>query len=400
MARPTDDIDLYSDAEIASPWQTYARIRDTAPAVWLARNRVWAVGRYKDARAVLADHATFVSSRGIAGNDLTNRISPGNTLASDPPEHTHLRAIVGRPLHPRALADIRPRIVAAAEALIDDLVTRDGFDAMDDLARHLPLGIVSDLVGLPQAGRARMLDWAAATFDAIGGDNARTAAARPRLAEMRAYVDDPATRAALKPDGWAARLYQAADQGLIPADKCPILMRDYLGPSLDTTIFATGHLIHRLATTPGAWDRLRADPGLAGNAINEAIRIDAPVRVFTRYVIRDADIDGVAIPAGARVAVLYASANRDERVWDAPDTYDLTRPANAHLGFGHGIHACLGMQLARMEMRALLDAMIPRVAAIRTGPPQQAMNNVLDGFATLPARFTPARFTPARFTPA
>ncbi|MEX0287151.1 MAG: cytochrome P450 [Paracoccaceae bacterium] len=388
--RPTiEDIDLYSDAMIESPWDGYARIRDTASAVWLPQNNMWAAGRYADVRAILADHDGFISSKGVSGNDLTNSTSQGNTLVSDPPDHTLRRGVISRPLHPRALRDIQPRIEAEANRLIEDLLSRDSFDAMTDLAQHLPLTIVSDLVGIPEAGRTRMLDWAAATFDAIGGDNARTDAARPRLAEMRAFMTSPETQAALKPGGWAAQLFQAADAGEVDPALCPTLMRDYLGPSLDTTIFATGHIVRRLAETPGAWDRLRAEPRLIGNAINEAVRVDSPIRTFTRVAARDIVVGDVPLSAGDRIAVLYASGNRDPRHWDNPDVYDLDRNANTHLGFGHGIHACVGMQLARLEMRALLEAMIARVATIETGTPVQAINNVLYGFEALPARFIP-----------
>jgi cytochrome P450 len=167
-------------------------------------------------------------------------------------------------------------------------------------------------------------------------------------------------------------------------------MRDYLGPALDTTIFATGHLIHRLATTPGAWDRLRDTPALVPGAINEAVRLDSPIRSFTRLAPRGATIGGQAVPAGARLLVLYGSANRDERVWEAPERYDPGRRLGAQMGFGHGIHRCAGAQLARLEMRALLEAMLPRVAAIETGPPEPALNNLLNGFRALPARFRPA----------
>lgn len=390
MTIPVADADLFSDAHIASPWEDYRRLRDLGPVVRLAPSGHYAVPRYAELRAVLADHDSFVSGHGVASSDRINAVSAGNLLASDPPEHTLLREIVGAPLHPRALAGIRPRIEAEAEALIDRLVAMGEFDAVTDLAQHLPLAIVSHLVGLPEAGRREMLDYAAATFDMLGGDNARAEAALPKVMAMRAFVDDPATQAALTPGGWAARLWDAARAGRIPQAKCPVLMRDYLGPSLDTTIFATGHLVRRLAETPGAWDRLRETPSLAGNAINEAIRLDSPLRVFTRLAARPARIGGVAVPEGARVSLLYASANRDERFWDDPEAFDLSRPASAHLGFGHGIHACAGMQLARLEMRALLDAMIPRVARIETGAPVQHMNNTLYGFAELPARFVPA----------
>lgn len=265
------------------------------------------------------------------------------------------------------------------------LVVKQGsFDAVSECARHLPVSIVSELVGLPEEGRANMLRWAGATFDALGAMNARAEAALPHIEELRAYCSDESTVARLKLDGWAAAIWKAADRGDIPKDKCPAMMRDYISPSLDTTIFAIGSLIWFFGRNPEQWNLVRQDHSLIPAAINEAVRLESPIRGFTRLVVQDTAIDGAELSAGSRLLVLYASANRDERKWDQPDKFDVGRDGRDHLGFGFGAHICAGMHLARLEMTALMTAFARRVSRFDVGEPVRAVNNVLRGFASLP----------------
>ena len=377
------DADLFSDEVIAEPYEHYRAIRDAGPAVWLPRHQLWAVGRFADVRAVLRNHQGFSSAHGVAANAITNQ-SIGTTIASDPPQHTRMRGVIRAPLTPPALQEIAPRIQAEAEVLVERLVARGSFDAIGDLARHLPVSIVSELVGLPEEGRANMLRWAAATFDALGPMNERCQAAMPHVQELRAYCSDPATIDRLRPHGWAAAIWKAAERGEIERDQCPTMMRDYIGPSLDTTIFATGNLIWMFGLHPEQWDLVRADPSLIPSAINECVRLESPIRAFTRYATHDIEIDGAPVPAGARLLVLYASANRDERKWRDPERFDVRRAVHDHLGFGFGVHTCAGMHLARLEMSALLTALAPRVRRFELSTPVRAPNNLLRGLASLP----------------
>ncbi|MEO3385321.1 cytochrome P450 [Mesorhizobium sp. CAU 1741] len=389
-AAPAYEVDLYSEVVIQDPYPHYARIRDLGAAVWLPANDLWAIGRHADVRACLADHETFRSGHGVAGNPAANSIAPGNLLASDPPLHDQLRRIVAAPLSLRALNEVKDRIAETADALVERLVECQTFDGMADLAQYLPVSIVSELVGMPEHGRENMLRWASAVFDMLGGANARAQAALPIITEMRAYTVNHATRDRVRPGGWVAMLYDAADAGLIEPTQVQMLMRDYLGPSLDTTIYATGHLLYLLGTHPDQWRQVREEPALIANAINEAVRLESPIRGFTRLAANDHQLGDVTIQAGDRVLILYASANRDERQWEHPDEFDVRRVLIDHVGFGHGIHACAGMQLARLEMRSILAAMVKRVARIEVGEPQLAINNVLRGYERLPVRFIAA----------
>lgn len=231
-----------------------------------------------------------------------------------------------------------------------------------------------------------MLAWAAATFDALGVMNERGERAVPMVLELASYAAS-LDRSELDPDGWAVGLFRAADEGRIELDDIPGMLIDYVAPSLDTTILGTGHLLYQLGRHPGQWDLVRSDPALVPGAIHEALRLESPVRAFTRVAVEDYDVGRTVIPAGDRVLVLYASGNRDERRYPDPDRFDVTRDARDHLGFGHGVHRCAGSYLAELEMGSLLRAMAARVRRIEVGEPATALNNVLRGYRELPASF-------------
>jgi cytochrome P450 len=380
------DHDLYSDGAIAAPNEHYRALRELGGAVWLPRHEMWAISRFEDVRRVLLDHGTFSSASGIAANADMNSGPIGNTVTSDPPAHTKMRSVVRRPLAAPALQKIAPRIGAEADALIARLGKRDHAFDVHELAQHLPVTVVSDLVGLPEHGRSSMLRWASATFDALGPMNDRTRQAMPHLKELRAYCEDPQTLQALRPDGWAAAIWQSAERGEIAHDRCPVMMRDYISPSLDTTIMATASLIWLLGRNPDQWEVLRADPSLVPNAINEAVRLESPIRGFTRAVKQECQIDGQTLTPGDRVLVLYGSANRDERRWQEPEKFDIRRDVRDHLGFGFGVHVCVGMHLARLEMSALLESLLRQVSLVEVGEPIWQLNNVIHGIASLQVR--------------
>lgn len=192
------------------------------------------------------------------------------------------------------------------------------------------------------------------------------------------------------PGSMGDEVIAAARAGSIPAGEASALMIDYLAPSLDTTISAISSALRLLALHPEQWDEIRADRDLIPNAFNEVVRYEAPLRAFSRRVASDTTIAGTAIPRGARVVVLYASANRDEDFWDEPETFDIHRDAGRHLGFGHGTHGCAGQGLARLEGQALLNALADRVERIElAGEPTWGCNNIIRGLSSLPLTLHP-----------
>lgn len=384
--RPAFDTDLYTDAALADPYPLYRAIRDLGPAVWLTAHDAWAIGRFDDVRAALRADAVLVSSHGIAMNDVMNAEGTRIVLTTDGEIHRQLRGVLMKPMMPSTLRVVQGEIERLADELIERLVARDAFDGVADFAQILPVAVISHLVGLPEDGRERMLDWAKATFDALGTMNARGQAATPLILEMMGYAMN-VRRETLREDGWAAQLFAAADAGKIEATDVASMLIDYIAPSLDTTILGLGHLLWQLGRHPEQWAMLRADPELVPRAIEEALRLDAPVRAFSRYAVADYDVAGTTIPAGSRVLILFASGNRDERRFPDPDAFDLRRDAREHLGFGHGVHRCAGSHVAQLEMQSLLRAMVRRVATIEVGDAELGRNNVLYGYQRFRARF-------------
>lgn len=392
---PDVDIDIYAPDALAYPYDNYRIFRDTAPIVQLPKYGLYLMARFADVQAALKNWQVFSSASGVAMNDVMNDAIAGGTLGSDEPLHAKLRGIVGRPLTPANLGALRQRITEQADALVNQLCDQGSFDAATDLAQHLPLSIVSDLVGLPDDGRDKMLFWAAANFNSLGPRGLElTETALPILGEMVAYAQT-CTPDRVKPGSWVAQLYAASDAGEISFAQVGALMNDYLGPSLDTTIFATSNAISLFAKYPDQWEKLRANPNKIPNAINEVVRLESPIQGFSRVPTGDFEIDGQVLEKGERVLVMFASGNRDERRWDDPEAFDIERRNADHLGFGHGIHTCLGANLARLEISALLAALIRRVERFEVHEAKLVSNNVLRGFETLKVTAHPARVATA-----
>jgi cytochrome P450 len=393
---PTSDVDLYADDALLEPYGHYRELRDLGAVVRLERQDVLAVTRYAEARLVLADPETFCSGQGVGLNVFINEGGRGTTLMSDGDAHRRQRAVIGRPLTPKALAALRPEVQALADSLVDRVVARGSFDAVADLAEVIPSTWVPDLLGLPADGRDRLLSWGSASFDGLGPLNGRCEDAGPRLVEMAGYAIDVVARREFPAGSMAAGILEAADRGDIDAAQCAQLVIDYLGPSLDTTISAIGNAVWCFATHPEQWDALRRDPGRLLPAFNEVMRYESPVNGFSRVATRDAEVGGVAIPEGTRVLVLLACANRDERRWDRPDEFDIGRDSAGQLGFGHGLHQCVGMGLARLEAGAVLSALAARVEHIELGEPVRKLNNLIRAFGSLPVSVRAASSPPSR----
>ncbi|MCC4315187.1 cytochrome P450 [Streptomyces malaysiensis] len=387
---PASDVDLYTESARTDPYEIYARLRDLGPVVHLSRYDLYALPRYDEVRTALMDWQTFSSARGVFVDPDVNAQLEGITLCSDPPEHTAMRSVLGRPLRPDRMREVTPRIEAEADQVVERVVGRGRFEVVTELAEYLPMTVVSDLVGLPDHGREKMLEWAAAIWNTQGPADGRAAAAGPAVEEFMAFAMHDAVPGSIDPDGWAAQLYKAADRGEIPHDKCPVMMLDYVTPSLDTTILAIANAVALFALHPDQWDLLREDRSLIPHAINESLRLESPVPQFSRVLTEDHEIGGVPLAAGSRVALLYASANRDERHYPNPTRFDITRRPSDHLAFGRGEHVCVGMHLARLEMSTLLERLADRVARFEILERRPLINNGLRGLDYLDVAVEPA----------
>jgi cytochrome P450 len=382
---------IYSVGAIVDPYPHYQRLRDLGPVVWLTKHKVYALPRYAECKAALLDDKTFISGSGVALNRFTNRVSRGTTLNSDGVEHDQRRKLVAHRLLPRALRAISDNVDAAAAAVVEAGLDKGEIDGVNDLAAALPLAVVPDLIGWPRDQRGQLIAWGGAAFDILGPLNWQAIKAMPGTSRMVRFARRVVRERTFLDGSMADELLIAADQGRLSHAECPPLMVDYLAPSLDTTMSAISNALYLFATHPEQWQLLKDEPALVANAINEVIRYEPPLRAFARLVGRQTEISGASIPSGARVLVMYSSANRDEREWENPAVFDITRDAGRQIGFGQGAHACAGQSLARLETTAMLRALLERVDRIEvSGSPTWAINNVIRRHERLPLKLIPA----------
>lgn len=388
---PISDVNPFELDVRQNPYGFYDELREAGPVVYLRSLDLYAVSRFADVRRVLADQRVFSSAQGVAQNAAMNAAMAGSIVGTDPPEHTRLREILGRPLTPAKLAPMRERLSQLSAGQVERILN-DGaeVEAVSQIAWYLPLTVVTELVGMPDDATARMLPWAAASFNGMAPDiMPGTAPALATIGEMIGYVADPGLPDRLRPGSWSAQLHEASVRGEIDYDQFLSMLQGYLMPSLDTTIFAMSNLLWLLANNPDQWELLRSRPSLIPRAIHEAIRIESPVQFFSRVATEDTEIDGTPIKAGSRVFVIYAAGNRDPRRFEDPDRFQIDRDSTDHVGFGHSAHRCVGMNLALMEITAMLTALVGKVRAIELVDAKRADNAILRGFEKLTLRLVP-----------
>lgn len=390
---PVLDIDPFAISFFDDPYPVHETLREAGSVVRLDRLGVYAVARYAEVHAVLHDPLTFCSSRGVGLSDFAKETPwrpPSLILEADPPAHTRTRAVLNRVLSPAVMKQIRAVFVAAAETKVDELLAMGSFDAIADLAEAYPLSVFPDAVGLKKEGREHLLPYAGVVFNAFGPPNALRQAAIERSLPHQAYVAEQCQRDNLDPAGFGGCIHARVDAGDITAAEAPLLVRSLLSAGIDTTVNGLGAAIYCLARFPDQWARLRSDPSLARNAFEEAVRFESPVQTFFRTTTRQVEISGCTIGEGEKVLMFLAAANRDPRRWDEPDRYDITRKTSGHVGFGSGIHMCVGQLVARLEGEAMLTALARKVSSIEiTGPAKRRYNNTLRGLESLPVTIKP-----------
>jgi cytochrome P450 len=395
MTIPSLDIDPFCQAFFEDPFPAHAALRDAGPVVYLPRYELFAIARYQQVQAALTNWRDFSSARGVGLSDFAREKPwrlPSLLLETDPPLHDRTRKLMDRVLSPAAIRALRADFTAAAEALVDALLERGSFDAVRDLAEAYPLTVFPDAVGMPPENRRFLLPYGNMVFNSFGPRNAFFDDAVRDAAPVLEWVQAQSRREALAPAGFGAVIHAAADTGEVARDEAEILVRSLLTAGVDTTVNGLGAALYCLARFPAQFERLRADPSLARGAFEEAVRLESPVQTFFRTTVRDVAVgdasDGdVTIGAGRKVLLFLGAANRDPRRWEQPDEYDITRRAAGHVGFGTGIHGCVGAVLARQEGEVVLTALARKVARVEiTGVPQRRYNNTLRGLASLPMR--------------
>ena len=357
---PVSDIDPFSIEFFEDPHGIHAELREAGPVVWLSRHGIFAVARYQEVRDVLQDWRSFCSSRGVGLSDFAKEKPwrpPSLVLETDPPEHDRARAVLNGVLSATVMRELRPRMTAAADAKVRELVEKRTFDGIADLAQAFPMAVFPDAVGLRPDGREHLLPYAGVAFNAFGPDNELRRRALASVAPHVAWVTEQCQRENLAPGGLGAAVHAASDTGAITSDEATLLVRSLLTAGIDTTVNGIGAAIYCLARFPAQWRKLRNDPTWRAPRSTRRSASKARSRPSSARRRDPRTLGGVEIGEGEKVLMFLGAANRDPRKWQNPDSYDIARSTSGHVGFGSGVHMCVGALLARLEGEAIVGAL-------------------------------------------
>jgi cytochrome P450 len=391
MTIPASEIDPFSSEILRDPYPYQDSLREAGPVVRLSRYNIFAVARYAEVRQVLMDWRAFCSSAGVGLTNFRKETpwrEPSVVLEADPPLHTRTRGVLARILAPRELRRLQDVFKLEAEILIEHLLERGEFDGIRDLAEPYPLKVFSDAMGLTEEGRREnLLKYSNIGFNAFGPRNALFNDAMANAAGAVDWIMTNCRRAALAPGGFGARIYAAVDSGELTEHEAFLIVRGFLTAGMDTTIAGLGSALLCLARNPAQWRILRDQPSLATAAFEEALRIEAPIQTLFRTTAHRVELAGVTLNEGEKILLSLGAANRDPRKWDEPDVYNIQRRSGGHVGFGAGIHGCVGQIIARMESEAILGSLARRAQTIElAGEPEMRLNNTLRGLSRLPLK--------------
>ncbi|MFM1886701.1 MAG: Biotin biosynthesis cytochrome [Pseudomonadota bacterium] len=382
------DTDPFSRESVRNARAVDDRLRETAAVVRLPGEDICMLARHEHVAAGLRDWKTF-SSTSRPWHDPTS-VRPELLLTDDPPKHTRVRAVVSNALSPQAMAKMAEAFRADADALVGALKPQAGetIDAVGQITQPFVYKVLPDLLGVMQEGREHMSAFGNMVWATMGPMNELFAEA---MRDTDKAVVDWATAACLRenlaPGSLGMAMYEAADRGEIDYLEANLLVGILLSAAADTTVITLANAIRAFAEFPEQYALVRADHKLTKAAFEESLRWDSPSRMAGRIAMRDVEIDGHLIPAGTRCGLMFAAANRDPRRWQEPDRFDIHRGNSANLGFGFGVHACVGRALALLEADALLGALARQVAAFEAaGEVEPWMTTVGHGPAQLPVR--------------
>ncbi|SED22943.1 cytochrome P450 [Streptomyces sp. TLI_105] len=409
---PVPAPELFTWEFASDPYPAYAWLREHAPVhrtTLPSGVEAWLVTRYADARQALADQRL---SKNPAHHDESPHAKgktgiPGERKAElmthllniDPPDHTRLRRLVSKAFTPRRVAEFAPRVQELTDRLIDAFAEKGSADLIHEFAFPLPIYAICDLLGVPPEDQDDFRDWAGMMIRHGGGPRGGVARS---VKKMRGYLAELIHRKREEPgDDLISGLIKASDHGEhLTENEAAAMAFILLFAGFETTVNLIGNGVYQLLRHPGQRARLQAslaagETGLLETGIEELLRYDGPVEMATwRYATRALTIGGQEIPAGDPVLVVLAAADRDPERFDGPDTLDLARRDNQHLGYGHGIHYCLGAPLARLEGQTALATLLTRLPDLRLAADPAELRwrggLIMRGLRTLPVEFSPS----------
>ena len=375
---PDYPIDIFTPDAVRNAREVDDALREFAPVVRLHDGTVM-LGRHEHVTKGLLDWKSF-SSTSRPWHDPTSP-RPEILLTDDPPRHTQVRKVIADALSPRALERVKGIFEERARELLDRLQTRDTVDAVGDVTQAYVFQVLPDILGLPEEGREHMHGFSEMVWATMGppGELFDQAMANDFTAVVT-WLETQCERGALDPDGIGEQIYAAADRGQVTMDEAKLLLQTVLSAGADTTFITMANALRAWALFPDQYAALRGNPKQVRAAFDESLRWDSPSRMAGRIAAVDVAVDDYVIPAGTRCGLMFAAANRDPRFWDEPDAYVLGRDTKHSLGWGYGVHGCVGRTLAQMEASALLGAIVERVESIEiAGPYEPWMTTVGHG---------------------
>ncbi|GII42009.1 cytochrome P450 family protein [Planotetraspora phitsanulokensis] len=382
------------------PHSVYRRLRaegPVIPATVYRGLRVWLVTRYAEAKSLLADPRLSKDARralelfpaGTAG--AHSSALSFHMLNSDPPDHTRLRTLVNKAFTARTVARLRPRIERITDDLLDEMAAAGSVDLVKSFAFPLPIAVICDLLGIPDADRDKFRAWSKPFVTDASEDVIRTA-----HRELTAFFTGLiAAKRAAPGDDLLSELVHVSDEGdRLSQDEVVSMVFLLLVAGHETTVNLIANSVLTLLLHPDQLAALRADPSLLPGAVEEFLRFEGPVNIATlRFTDEPVRVGDVEIPAGEFVMISLLAANRDGDRFPHPELPDVTRPSGGHLAFGHGIHYCIGAPLARMEAEIALGRLLARFPSLELGAEpatlKWTLSTLIHGLDTLPVHLLP-----------
>ncbi len=392
------EYDPYAYAVQEDPYPVYARLREEAPAYWSERLRFWALSRHADVLRGFRDVEVYSSAYGVSVDDDAFHENAHRTmsfLALDPPRHTRMRGLVSRAFTPRRVSELEPRIREIAVGHLEAVADQGQCDLIADFAGKFPMDVISELLGVPTEDRAELRTWADEMVHRedgqVGMPEAAVAAGLHSIQYFQRMLAE--RRVQSRDDLLGALLVAEIDGDRLSDDEIVGFLVLMIVAGNETTTKLIGNALYWMGRHPDQRARVEADPALIPNWVEETLRYDNSTQALARRAARDVPLHGQTIREGDKVVLLVGSANRDPRVFEDPDRFDLERDTRRGLHFGQGTHFCLGASLARLEGRVALEEIQRRLPAwqVREEGAARVHSVNVRGFARLPIAFAPGR---------
>lgn len=392
---PVIDDDPFSLEFLNDPFPAHERMRAAGDAFSIPKYGIYGMARFAPVYEAMRDWRRYASGPGVGIYDLRKAPNPvlkrKLTLEIDPPEHGRYRQFLSKTLAPVNLKKMMEEANLEADRLAGRLLDQGVIDVVRDIAEAFVLKVFCDAIGFRTEYRELFLQFSHGVFNSMGPEGPLREETDAIGTGLYNWVISRCQRDALEPGGIGRLIYDAADRGEIDPKDVELLIRPLTSAGIDTTVASIATAVHGLAEHPEQWELLKADPGLAAAAFEEGIRWTSPIQTFFRTTTCAVEVGGGVIPADSKVMMSIGAANRDPQRWENPEEFRIDRPQLPHMGFGSGIHTCVGQPVARFEGVAILSALARRIGRFEpVGKPVYKMNNSMRVLKTCPVRVHPA----------